>query len=396
MRFLVNYDSATSSQRLHRSFHIGVVIRGDEWSGEKSPSNVAVLNALFSLNMVFSSSALILLVDHIDNCVSRPAYLHGSTCVSTSSCLDPVYRMPTMNCIFGVLLQSTPATLDSDIVGFINGDILVFNNFLESIAFLADNLERFLMVGRRSNIETPPLLTKHQWKALEKVYHSRSAPLDGGYAIDYFIMTKKDFSQFQQAFPPFIIGTQRWDNALLAMAFKTSGIAVIDATHSSPVLHQGLNQIPNHGDRPAARFNEDIATHSTGYDYLYGTIDNAEVLLQSVQGELQLIPKTPKLRLWRCAFISGTLVPEGILPQKVETWLYRTIKRAPQNVMVEVQVDDGMKQTIVSSPFFQKFSSGAENIYVTLDTGFHYMIFTPFRSSLICPTETSSLRQNYY
>ena len=383
-QILAHSSNAALPTRLHRGFKIGVVLRGDEWEG-KSSKEAAVRNALFSMHLVFTSSAMILLVDHDNNCHSRPAFLLDASCMSTSACVDPFYGMPTMSCIFERLLMSVPEFLDSDLVGYINSDILVFNSFMESITFLASTLDRFVMVGRRYNIVTPAPLTKRTWKALQRTH--KHAELDGGYAIDYFIMTKSDFSLFQNVFPPFIIGTQRWDNALLAMAFKKSAITVVDVTHSVLVLHQGTNQIPVHGDRPAARFNEDLATHSTGYDYLYGTIDNSEVMLHELYGRFVLTPTSSHARLLRCAFVSGTLAPDAILPNSVVSWLSQVARRAPEDIIMEVQISGRMEKAILSSPAFKSFSPEAESIFVSQDPKLNYKILTTTRTSEHCHSE---------
>ena len=49
-----------------------------------------------------------------------------------------------MDCVFERLVQSTRANN----IGFINGDIMVFDGFVKSVAF-ASSHGRYMMVGRR-------------------------------------------------------------------------------------------------------------------------------------------------------------------------------------------------------------------------------------------------------
>ncbi len=373
----------------NRGFILGTVIRGNEWIGVETHKKRAVLNALRSYTRSFRASDLLLLVDDITYCEQKPAFLRNSNCAELSGCVDIVYGSPKMNCVFSVLLKATSHLLESDIVGFINGDILIFESFAQTLRAITLQYEDFLMVGRRRLTEhiPKPTAATFSWQRYEE--QVKQFKLDGGYAVDYFMLEKRFASVIIHSFPPFIIGTQRWDNAFLASAFKV-GLTVIDATLSAPVLHQGSNPIHNHGKRPAAEYNEQVARHTTGYDYLFGTIDNAAV--QAVMthiSSIAFLPCSVHQRLVRCAYMYAILSPESSLPRPVMEWLALKLKGAPKYVLNEYQLPPEMaaivyKQprlmplrgaTSADGPLATTFDVGSEdlhNIFIYAESSRHY------------------------
>merc|ERR1712205_44403 len=101
---------------------MGVALRGDEWSAPLDPDNRSILNALHGLVQVFGAINVILLVDDPEKCVTVPGFLNQSLCADISHCQHPEHGVPTMDCIFSMLIKVST----SDILGYINADILVF------------------------------------------------------------------------------------------------------------------------------------------------------------------------------------------------------------------------------------------------------------------------------
>ncbi len=335
---------------------IGTVIRGDEWSWPLEPRKKAVLNALHSLTRCFGADAVVILVDENTSCSTRPSILNHSTCRGLSHCMDKVYGTPTMNCVFSTLSEVASQS-GADIIGYINGDILVFNSLARSVEALATRFGRFVMVGRRHNSEEVPSLpsTREDWVALEE--SANTLPLDGGYAIDYFIVTQEDAHATFNAFPPFIIGTQRWDNALLASLYRRREITVVDATFAAPIIHQGSNPIRSHGQRPAAEYNEVTANHFSGYDFLFGTIDNSDAQIIYRDGSTFITGEAfaSRSRVLRCAFRQGLFAPQILFESCLNEWFAHTVKRAPPGVLHEVMISPQIKNTLCKLPSFRVF-----------------------------------------
>ena len=273
---------------------IGTVIRGNEFFGEPEAWKRAVTNSLRSLAHVLGAQNVIILLDEQSSCDRLPAYLFGSTCHGLSHCRDPVFLSPTMDCLFTTLLDNAKS---ADVVGFINGDIMVFDSFVSSIRYVSKTTEHFLMVGKRHNNELAPHIDVNQidWDSLELL--TVSLPLENAYAVDYFITRAID-AHVMKSMPPFIIGTMRWDNVLLWKFLKHTNVTVFDATSSAPIMHQVLGS--EHAERPAATQNHMLAVNHTGEEWMYGTVDMATYQILRVGGALSHSPPLTWGILKRC------------------------------------------------------------------------------------------------
>ena len=248
---------------------MGTVIRGNEWSGA-SENDRAVLSALSGLARAVGPKNVVVFVDRKDACEDAPEYLKGMRCVGLELCVHPVYKSPTMPCIFDKLLAETRTAY----VGFVNGDILVFRDFLSTFSAVAAAQERFMMVGRRRNavgdVVRMDALDEKSWTELEAA--ACGAGVDGGGAIDYFVLPMRDASYLREI-PPFIIGNWRWDNVVLSIPFiLQNGVRVVDATPTVVALHQGRDKIARRDHRPASVHNNDLAIKHVGKAYRLGSI----------------------------------------------------------------------------------------------------------------------------
>ena len=258
-------------------FTIGTVIRGDEWDFEveTSPSSQAVLNSLKSFVRAVGSRQVIIFVDKQEFCVKRPSYLRKCTCVNLKVCADPVYQVPTMDCILQLLFSMAR----TEIVSFINGDILIFDSFAPSVALAADLAADFFMTGRRHAGTAPVVLDDaFNWRNVE--LHSETLPLEHGYAVDYFVCRKATAKRVVNSFQTFVVGAWRWDNVFLSAIYKYTNATVMDATFSAPVLHQLSHAKKNHASRRGAQYNDQLAKITSGKDYYFGTVDFADFIFQ--------------------------------------------------------------------------------------------------------------------
>ena len=303
-----------SSQR-HGSntikFTLGTVIRGDEWTGDMTPSKFAVLNSIKSFIRAVGSKRVVLFVDSQTSCASRPAFTRKCTCQSLSACVDPVYGVPTMDCIFDLLFDLSK----TDVVGFFNGDILVFDSLPRAVTLVAREFPEFLVVGRRHRGDKLIHFDEDNlWHYAE--LHAKTLPLDHGYAIDYFV-TRKDVydKSLRGSLPPFVIGAWRWDNVLLSSFFKHTNVTVADVTYAAPVMHQLPGAGGDHVSRRGAEFNDELAKHYSGTDFLFGSVDFADVQIRTLSAEEEYI-LDPYHSLVRKVFQSGALSTADIAALK--------------------------------------------------------------------------------
>ena len=114
-------------------------------------------------------------------------------------------------------------------------------------------------------------------------------PLDGGSAIDYFVMRKAD-AHICKLLPEFVIGTHRWDNVFLRLFFTQTNATIIDATRAAPIQHQ-LQSPGDHLKRVGGKYNDKLAHQFMGNDFHKGSIDKAHIQLISLKRTRRLEKK---------------------------------------------------------------------------------------------------------
>ena len=161
--------------------------------------------------------------------------------------------------------------------------------------------------------------------------HAKTLPLDHGYAIDYFI-TRKDVydSSLRGSLPPFVIGAWRWDNVLLSSFFKDTNVTVVDVTYAAPVLHQLPSSAGDHRSRRGAQYNEELAKRHSGGDYLFGSIDFADVQITTLNADQEYL-LDPYHTLMRKAFKAGALSSVDVT--KLKEFYDRRLEQANEQLL---------------------------------------------------------------
>ncbi len=114
---------------------------------------------------------------------------------------------------------------------YVNGDIIFFNDFLQAIQRVKNELKNFLIVGRRWDVDIT-----HDEK-ITFVLKQR-AILQGYSAMDYFVFPSGMFAQI----PPLVVGRPGWDNWMIFHA-KSRHIPLVDITAVTAVLHQNHDSL---------------------------------------------------------------------------------------------------------------------------------------------------------
>ena len=99
----------------------------------RNEQNKAVVTSLRSLAKHFGAQNLTVMVDNTLSCEALPAFLSGTQCLGVEHCRDETFHSPTMGCVFSSFLSAREHARN-DIIGFINGDILIF--FIHFASFL--------------------------------------------------------------------------------------------------------------------------------------------------------------------------------------------------------------------------------------------------------------------
>lgn len=132
------------------------------------------------------------------------------------------------------IFQAGRMSNQSPLLAYVNSDIILLPDFLESARQVLNKESPFLMVGQRFDLEVrEPIQFEKNWIIdLEKqLLHSGRLHPRGG--SDYFIYPRACF----QNVPDFAVGRAGWDNWMFYEARRQKW-KVIDATSAIKIIHQ--------------------------------------------------------------------------------------------------------------------------------------------------------------
>jgi hypothetical protein len=205
-----------------------------------------------------------------------------------------------------------------DVLLYVNCDILFLEDLPGAIACAYERLDRFLLVGRRWNLEIrTPLEFDTGWEKRLIRRARTEGKLQSAWWIDYFAFTRG----LGQKMPPFAVGRPAWDNWLIYHA-RQIGCPVVDATAIVTVVHQDHDyaHVPgatgDHWRGPESDVNVGLAG---GLRCAYSIEDASHVLDDAgIHRKISLQP----LRRW----LERMADSEGAWRQ-VATWLRRSGRR---------------------------------------------------------------------
>ncbi|MEA4907848.1 MAG: hypothetical protein VB089_09510 [Anaerolineaceae bacterium] len=137
---------------------------------------------------------------------------------------------PLVSSIFDLARQHS----HSPLLAYVNADILLLPDVVTAAQQVADQAERFLIVGQRWDLDVrQPLDFPAGWEAQLRARTLSEGRLHPRGGSDYFIYPRACF----QHIPDFAIGRAGWDNWMIYEA-RQRGWAVVDATPSVMIVHQ--------------------------------------------------------------------------------------------------------------------------------------------------------------
>ncbi len=171
---------------------------------------------------------------------------------------------------------------ESRLLTYVNADILLLPDFMDHAQGVAAQVDKFLVVGQRWDIDiTEELEFPTDWDQ-----HIRNEVLTRGglhapSGSDYFIFPREIFTDM----PPFAIGRAGWDNWMIFQSLENKW-PVIDATHDLMIIHQNhdYGHLPDgkpHYDLEETKINAELGG---GMHHMYMTLDASHEL---VQGKVQ-------------------------------------------------------------------------------------------------------------
>jgi hypothetical protein len=123
-----------------------------------------------------------------------------------------------------------------DLFCYINCDIILTGDFLAALERVRGAHSRFLMVGRRWDIDisAPYDFLQPDWQKSLRAHALQRGKQRTPEWIDYFAFTR---GIYDPSMPPFVIGRVHWDNWLLWKACDSQA-AVVDASAEVVAIHQ--------------------------------------------------------------------------------------------------------------------------------------------------------------
>lgn len=127
---------------------------------------------------------------------------------------------------------------DTEVVCYINADILVFDDFIQAVTLASKRFEKFLMVGARLDCDIKTEIDFSNPEAVASMMDDalKNGLMHGATGMDYFAFRPGLWDHI----PPFALGRVAWDTWLLHDILRMKH-PVVDCTHFATIVHQ------NHG-----------------------------------------------------------------------------------------------------------------------------------------------------
>ncbi len=175
------------------------------------------------------------------------------------------------------VLEQAEGMATRSLLCYVNADIILMEDFLEAVRSVVRRKRRFLLAGRRWDIDIQePLSFAAGWEAILRARVTAQGQLHPPTGIDYFVYPRKMWGDV----PPFAIGRTVWDNWLVYRA-RALRVPVVDATEAVMAVHQNhdYSHVPAEAVDvwvgPEAERNMQLAG---GWDHVFTLQDATHVL----------------------------------------------------------------------------------------------------------------------
>lgn len=234
-------------------------------------------NAFSSWMYLDISKQIIVYVSDASSCNHIMTDFPSFICIFDDMCQHLTENKTQINCIW----QNAHEIALYDTMVYINGDIILMDDFRKTMYTLLKTRNNFVAIGQRTDLQVSPkdIDFRKNWQAELQNDVQKHGIRHGPYGIDYWVYSRSTFESSKIQFLNYLAGVFRWDNELLA-EFMKAGIDVIDCTESIVAVHQNdqLNG-KSHRDRDGAGFNE-LLSQNSGYMYQLGNLENADLYLK--------------------------------------------------------------------------------------------------------------------
>lgn len=179
---------------------------------------------------------------------------------------------PLINSLFKTAYQHA----SYPIVSYVNADIILFEDFITSTQRVAQTVEKFLIIGKRIDLEVNEEIKLNYSPNLRKLKARAKSEgvLHNAAGIDYFIHQKNLWPKI----PPMGIARARWDNWLVFEALQSKA-SVVNATSTITAIHQNHDYLHLPQGLKSKKFQDELKINIKLAGSNLATIDNSTHLL---------------------------------------------------------------------------------------------------------------------
>jgi len=184
-----------------------------------------------------------------------------------------------------------------EILCHVNCDILLMSDFLQAARTVVGTMNRFLMAGRRWDVDIKSLLDfdEPDWEQkVRQLARTTNKPRPAQW-IDYFLFSK---GLFYKKIPPFVVGRPGWDNWLLWYPLSMN-IPVVDASSDVLAVHQNHDYSYHADGEKGVWQGEEAQENYRLHEGKFGTLAGASYVLRA--GRLKRNYRAPFVRIKRSA-----------------------------------------------------------------------------------------------
>lgn len=217
---------------------------------------------------------------------------------------------PRIDSIFNLVRAKSSA----DFMCYVNADILLFPDLLETVEKISASYEEFLLIGRRWDADiTTPLKIQSGWGDAFIEQTKRKSKLHKATGSDYFVFQKSIYTQI----PPFAVGRAGWDNWMIFHG-RVEHLPVIDTSDAITVIHQnhGFAHFADgkkHRHQPESFENVDLAgghyamytLYDTNYQMQDGKVVRSKLTWWKIIREVSIFPAVTLKCTWLAKFSYG-------------------------------------------------------------------------------------------
>lgn len=173
------------------------------------------------------------------------------------------------------------------ILGYVNADILLLDDFARAVDRVATACPRFLLLGQRWDLDVRERMTfAPGWQDRLRQRAVSAGRLHRPVGSDYFVFPAGQYDDL----PDFTLGRSGWDNWMIYAA-RRDRIPVIDAGREITAVHQNHDYSHLPGARPHYRHPESLRNVEIA--------GGREVIFRLEDADWNLQPGGPRAKRWR-------------------------------------------------------------------------------------------------